>query len=274
MNITPWKALHDARDMINYMHDLSVAIYEEKKRALEEGDEAMARQIGQGKDFMSIMMRENMKADDEDKLDEEEIIAQMSTFIFAAMDTTSSAMSRILQLLALHPDIQDKLRQEISNARKEHHGRDLSYDVLVALPSLDAVCRETLRLYPPLSTMLRRSTEDVVVPLSHPVRGKDGTEITEIFLPRSTPVLISILNANRSSELWGPDALEWKPERWLLPLPDSITDSKTPGVYSHLMTFSGGSRSCIGFKFSQLEMKAVISMLVESFEFSLPPNKS
>ncbi|KAE9401520.1 cytochrome P450 [Gymnopus androsaceus JB14] len=273
MNITPWKTLHDARDMINYMHNLSVSIYEEKKRALEAGDEAVTRQIGQGKDLMSILMRENMKADDEDKLKESELIAQVCTFIFAAMETTSTAMARILHLLALHPDVQDKLRQEITSARKEFEGGRLSYDVLVALPFLDAVCRETLRLYPAAPTILRRSTEDVVVPISRPVRGKDGTEITEVFLPKSTPVVISLLNANRSPELWGPDVLEWKPERWLSPLPDSVTDSKSPGVYSHLMTFSGGSRSCIGFKFSQLEMKAVISMLMENFKFSLPPNK-
>lgn len=55
-------------------------------------------------------------------------------------------MARILHLLALHPSVQDKMRQEIIEARKERQGRKLSYDELVALPYLDAVCRETLRL--------------------------------------------------------------------------------------------------------------------------------
>ncbi|KAJ4478577.1 cytochrome P450 [Lentinula lateritia] len=274
MNITPWKTLHDVRDMVNYMHELSVEIYEEKKRAFEEGDEAVVRQIGKGKDLLSIMMKENMKAHDEDKLEEAEIIAQMSTFIFAAMDTTSSAMSRILHLLALHPEVQDKLRQEIIAAQKECQGGQLSYDELVGLPYLDAVCRETLRLYAPVSSMLRKSTEDAIIPLSRPMRGADGTEFTEIFLPKATTVVISILNANRNPELWGPDVLEWKPERWLSPLPESVVNSKMPGVYSHLMTFSGGSRSCIGFKFSQLEMKVVIAMLVENFKFSSSPTKN
>lgn len=68
-----------------------------------------------------------------------------STLTFAAMDTTSAALSRILFLLAHHQDVQDKLRQEIREARKEHGG-DLAYDQLVALPYLDAICRETLRL--------------------------------------------------------------------------------------------------------------------------------
>ncbi|KAJ3797629.1 cytochrome P450 [Lentinula aff. detonsa] len=268
MNITPWRALHDVRDMVNYMHELSVEIYQDKKRALKEGDEAVIKQIGKGKDLLSIMMKENMKADSEDKLEEAEIIAQVSTFIFAAMDTTSSGMSRVLHLLTLHPEVQDKIRQEILAARREHQGGQLSYDELVGLPYLDAVCRETLRLYAPVHNMLRKSVEDAIIPLSRPVRGVDGNELTEIFLPKATTVVISILNANRDPELWGPDVLEWKPERWLSPLPESILNSKMPGVYSHLMTFSGGSRGCIGFKFSQLEMKVVIAMLVENFRFS------
>ena len=59
------------------------------------------------------------------------------------MDTTSSAISRILHLLAQRRDVQDKLRQEVLEARA--HG-ELDYDSLHALPYLDAVCRETLRL--------------------------------------------------------------------------------------------------------------------------------
>ena len=61
------------------------------------------------------------------------------------MDTTSNALSRVLQLLGENPDIQTRLREEIREAR-QLHGTDLQYDELVALPLLDAVCRETLRL--------------------------------------------------------------------------------------------------------------------------------
>ena len=69
------------------------------------------------------------------------------TFVLAAMDTTSNALTRILHLLAHHPDVQEKLRREIIEARD---GQDIGYDALVALPFLDAVCRETLRLYTPV----------------------------------------------------------------------------------------------------------------------------
>lgn len=65
--------------------------------------------------------------------------------MFAAMDTTSSALARILHLLALHQDVQDKLRVELRDAY-ENFGAQPDHDVLVSLPYLDAVCRETLRL--------------------------------------------------------------------------------------------------------------------------------
>lgn len=71
------------------------------------------------------------------------------------MDTTSSALARVLQLLSIHPDAQEKLRAEICDAQKDGQ---LTYDQLVSLPYLDAVCRETLRLYV-LHTLLICSLE-------------------------------------------------------------------------------------------------------------------
>ena len=65
-------------------------------------------------------------------------------FLSAATDTTSSALSRIVHLLALHPDIQDKLRKELKEACDDNE--ELPHDRLVSLPFLEAVCRETLRL--------------------------------------------------------------------------------------------------------------------------------
>lgn len=70
-----------------------------------------------------------------------------SSLTFAAMDTSSSALSRILYLLAEHQDVQNKLRSELLEAKKNNGGEELDYDQIVALPYLDAVCRETLRVY-------------------------------------------------------------------------------------------------------------------------------
>lgn len=62
------------------------------------------------------------------------------------MDTTSSALGMVLYLIAQHQDVQDKMRAEILAAGD---GKAIDYDVLVSLPYIDAVCRETLRLYVP-----------------------------------------------------------------------------------------------------------------------------
>lgn len=68
----------------------------------------------------------------------------LSTLIFAAMDTTSTSLCRILETLAEYPDAQNKLRAELVEAH-ESKG-DLNYDDLQALPYLDAVVRETMRV--------------------------------------------------------------------------------------------------------------------------------
>ena len=66
--------------------------------------------------------------------------------MFAALDTTSSALARILHLLSINQDVQSKLRAELREAY-ESFGDEPDHDQLVGLPYLDAVCRETLRLY-------------------------------------------------------------------------------------------------------------------------------
>jgi len=72
---------------------------------------------------------------------------------------------------------------------------------------------------------------------------------------------------NRDPAIWGPDADQWIPERWLHPLPETVADAYLPGVYSHMMTFMGGGRSCIGFKFAETEIKAVLYVLLSRMKF-------
>ncbi|KAL1743131.1 cytochrome P450 [Schizophyllum fasciatum] len=267
IDVLPMRDVHNLRDKVDLMWATSKQIYSQKAEALRAGDEAVSKQIGQGNDILSLLIRANMKTDD--PLDEDEVLGQMSTLIFAAMDTTSSALSRILYLLAQSPDVQERLRAEIRAAKKEHGV--LTYDELESLTYLDAVCRETLRLFPSIPHLLRLARKDVILPFSRPVRGVDGRLMSDILVPEDTPILISIMNANRNPDIWGPDALEWKPERWLNPLPESVTDAHMPGVYSHMMTFLGGRRACIGFKFSQLEMKVFLVDLLDAFK--LDPSK-
>lgn len=69
-----------------------------------------------------------------------------STLIFAALDTTSGALVRTLQMLSFYPEVQDRLREEILKAQLANGGQDLDFDTLDGLPYLDAVCAEVLRL--------------------------------------------------------------------------------------------------------------------------------
>ncbi|KAF9820625.1 hypothetical protein IEO21_01328 [Rhodonia placenta] len=266
VSLLPNQHIRRAKEISDSLDDHSRRIFEEKKLAMAKGDQAVLHQVGEGKDIMSKLMQANLLASEEDKLPEDELLGQMTTFIFAGMDTTSGALAHILQLLADHPDVQTKLRAEILEAQGD--GEDISYDQLVELPYLEAVCRETLRLYAPVPFLTRTARKDMIMPLSSPIRGVDGNMMNEIHVPAGTGIIIGILASNRNPEIWGPDAAEWKPERWLTPLPEAVSNARVPGVYSHLMTFLGGSRACIGFKFSQLEMKVVLSILLSTFTFA------
>jgi len=264
--VAPWKALNRAIELTEVMNANTRKIYETKKRLLESGDGATVKQVGDGKDIIGLLMQAGATATVEARLSEEEVLGQMMGLIFAGTDTTSSALSRILHTLSLHSDVQDKLREELKRALED--SEELTYDQLVSLPYLEAVCRETLRLYPPVAGVLRTTRSDVVLPLSSPIGSVDGHEIYEISIPENTNVFFHIWNLNRDPSIWGGDAAEWKPERWLETLPESVAEAKVQGVYANTMTFIGGGRSCIGFKFAQLEIKVVLSLLIPAFRFT------
>lgn len=191
----PWPKLN------GHYRDHVRRIYE-TKRLLELGDGATVEQVGDGKDIIGLLMRA-MESED-DRLSKEELLAQMSAIVLAATDTTSSALSQILHLLALHPDIQDKLRKELKEACEDNG--EITHDQLVSLPFLEAVCRETLRLYAPVPGIMRTARSDVVLPLSSPIHDPDGREIHDIFVPENTNLYIQIYDLNRDPSIWGTDA--------------------------------------------------------------------
>ncbi|CAE6480971.1 unnamed protein product [Rhizoctonia solani] len=81
-------------------------------------------------------------------------------------------------------------------------------------------------------------------------------------------MLISLGRANQCRETWGDDGEVFRPERWLNPLPHSVSEAKLPGVYSPMMTFAAGPRSCIGYRFAVLELKIVLTRLIKTFQFA------
>ena len=101
------------------------------------------------------------------------VYVTLSKLIFAATDSTTSAVSRVLSILAEHQDIQSQLRKEVTTARQTYN--DLDYDTLQSLPLLDAVCRETLRLYAPVPNTSRVWVTIVpYISLSSPLINSDG----------------------------------------------------------------------------------------------------
>ena len=183
-----------------------------------------------------------MSTSEHDKLSEDELVGQVkcvpprldvvrwliyhySTFLLGGQETTTSALARIMYILAREPHAQTRLRTEVRKAKKQYaseQGLDddwqrvnLPYDVLVSLPFLDAVVRETLRVHPPTNMIHRTCTKDTVLPLQWPVRSMTGEEVTTIHVPAGTNIIMSILGANHEKRVWGEDASEWRPERWL-----------------------------------------------------------
>ena len=71
------------------------------------------------------------------------------------------------------------------------------------------------------------------MPLMEPVRAVDGTVMTEIPIPKGTIVLANLPACNTNKAIWGEDASEWKPERWLQPLPRSVEEARIPGIYAN-----------------------------------------
>ena len=80
---------------------------------------------------------------------------------------------------------------------------------------------------------LPSADKDIPLPLGYPVTGRDGRQIHEVVVPAGTVVLVNILGVNRDPNIWGQDASEWKPERWLSPLPASVSEAHIPSVFSN-----------------------------------------
>ncbi|KAJ7870888.1 cytochrome P450 [Mycena leptocephala] len=261
INFIPLPPLHELRDLVDFMDATASELVRDRKAAIASGK----LEVDDGKDIMSLLVKMNAAAESGMHLTDNELVACTSMIMFAAVDTTSSSMNRIFHVLAMYPDVQEKLRAEILSVPEQ-----LDHDTLVGLPYLDGVVREVLRLYPPASpVMYREAMTNTVLPLSTPITGVDGKLMHSIPVPKGTLVYIAISAANHNKQMWGDDALEFKPERWQDGKADSVT-TKLCGVYRNTMTFTGGGRSCIGFKFAQLEMKVSLCVLLRAFKFSAP----
>ncbi|KAK0442286.1 cytochrome P450 [Desarmillaria tabescens] len=202
-------------------------------------DEAQAPE-GDG-DVVDVLARARLAG----KMQDDEIEAQLMTFVVAGHETSSTSIAWLLYELAAHPEHQSIIRAELRQSN--------DYD---SMSFLNAAIKEALRLHPIAHSLIRTAPHDDVLPLSG---GKT------LAIPKGQTLVCSVYLYNRLPSLWGDDAEEWNPARFFeQTLPVSL------GVYANLMTFSAGSRSCIGWRFAVMEMQTILANLILHFEFSLP----
>ncbi|KAJ3559699.1 hypothetical protein NM688_g186 [Phlebia brevispora] len=249
---------------------ISTTMQEEAFKIVKYRKERVRLEDGQmedieGKNVLDILMHANTSLSAPEKLSDEELQGQVCMMTLAATDTTTNNLARTLHLLACHSGVQDKLHEELDSLWMDD---DVDYAELINLPYLDAVIKETLRLHPVGGIILREAQADGRLPLSTPIEGRDGNLVRDVLVPRGTPVFLGVRACNSDRTIWGDDAAEWKPDRWLSPLPETVKQAHIPGVYPDLVSFSGGQRGCMGFQFAILETKVVLAVLLRAFRFS------
>ncbi|EGO00602.1 hypothetical protein SERLA73DRAFT_104941 [Serpula lacrymans var. lacrymans S7.3] len=224
-----------------------------------------------GRDVMSLLVKANASENENTKLSEAEMVAQMRTLMLAGHDTTANTMSWALFELSKQPDIQVKLRNEIREKESYVHSRgdgDFKLADLDGMPYLLAVIKEVLRFHPVVANTYRQAGRDDVLPLAKPIITETGEAITEIPISKGTRIITSIAGYNRNRDLWGADADRFNPERWFNER-DHSKKAGSVGVYGNLLTFAGGIRSCIGWRFALIEIQTFLIEMVGNFEFAL-----
>jgi cytochrome P450 len=181
--------------------------------------------------------------EDGQRLSDAELIGQTYTLFVAGHETSSNALCWTLFLLDQHREVLADLRDELAGVLQ---GAAPTVEQLGTLPLLDAVVKESLRLMPPASLLLRRSTAPFTLSCYE--------------LPENTAVFLSPYITHRMPEVFD-NPLRFDPARW---------QDIEPSLYEYL-PFGAGPRMCIGTTFALMEIKIALAMLVQRFQLTIPP---
>ncbi|CAF4399075.1 unnamed protein product [Rotaria sp. Silwood2] len=190
---------------------------------------------------------EAAKPEEEKKgLSRTEVMHEMLSFLAAGYGTTSTALSWFIHFMSKNPQIQKKIKQELS----EYNGQRLSIEQTDSLIYLDCVLREILRLVVPVAGTVRTLTMDDQLP-------KTGAQ-----LKKGDSVMISFYALARDKRYWADlyDLNEFHPERYL-------NDPENKNNLSALMAFGGGHRQCMGQDLARFELKVICARLMQFVTF-------
>ncbi|KAL1956489.1 hypothetical protein VTO42DRAFT_7287 [Malbranchea cinnamomea] len=165
--------------------------------------------------------------------------------LLAGRDTTASLLGALWHTLARRPDAWAKLQAEVDDL----NGRKPTFEEMKNMKYLRYCINETLRLYPVVPGNSRIAIRDTVLPRGG---GPDGK--SPIFVPKGTNFAYSVYAMHRREDLYGPDAAEFKPERW---------ETIRPGW--EYLPFNGGPRICLGQQFALTEASYTTVRLMQNF---------
>ncbi|XP_049814693.1 cytochrome P450 6k1-like [Schistocerca nitens] len=179
-----------------------------------------------------------------EKLSMDDLAAQAFVFFIAGFETSSTATSFTLHELALNPDVQSKLHDEIDSVLKENDN-EISYDTIGKMTYLDKVVAESLRKYPPVPLLNRECNQDYKIPDS------------DVILEKGTPVALSVLGLHYDPAYFA-DPDRFDPERFS----EEAKAKRHPYVY---LPFGEGPRICIGMRMGLLQTKVGLVNIMSKY---------
>ncbi|OWZ17408.1 Cytochrome P450 [Phytophthora megakarya] len=209
-----------------------------------------------GKDIVSLFLDDlNSSSDaDESCFDPTYLRDIVVNFIIAGRDTTAQALSWFFYCLSKNPQVETKIREEIAKTLpKLFKGQcSPSMEDVNELHYVEAALRETLRLYPSVPIVSKQAIHDTVL--------SDGT-----FIAAGTMAGLPMYALGRMPHVWGPDAAEFRPERWF----DSHTGKLISVSAYKFVAFNAGPRLCLGKNLAMLEMKLIVASLLSKYHVKL-----
>lgn len=252
LNIGPEKRLKEAMDIVRtQINELIV-------QSLGKDPEAEKAHPDEVKVRSAIELFVEHSRADLVGLRPEDLVDFVINFVIAARDTSSLATAWFFYALSKNPGIEAKIREELAAKLPSlgvQAGDYITVDHVKQLVYLEAAIKEALRLYPTAPLMVRLCTKDTFVD-------------EDIMIRKGQSVIVSMYAMTHNPNIWGPDASEFKPERWI----DETTGTLRNFPSTKFSTFSTGPRICIGLSLAMVSLRIMIANLMHNYKFDYAEN--